>query len=61
LHVKRRKHSVDWFDGSAEDVAGAALGDDVLRLRRIGLDLAAQTQHLDVYGAIVDLVVVQTA
>jgi predicted alpha/beta-hydrolase family hydrolase len=53
--------SVDCFDGSAEDVAGAALGDDVFRLRRVDLDLAAQTQHLDVYGTIVDLVVVHAA
>jgi hypothetical protein len=35
--------SVDCFDGSAEDVAGAALGDDVLWPRRVGLNLAAQT------------------
>src|SRR3954452_16487846 len=48
-------NSAKYFDRYAEDVAGAALGADVLRPRRVGLDLAAQSQDLDVDRAVVDL------
>src|SRR3954469_1469282 len=41
--------------GSVEDITGAALGDDELRMRRVWLDLAAQAQDLDVDGAVVHL------
>jgi hypothetical protein len=49
------------LDRCAEDVAGAALRDDVFRLCQVGLDLAPQAQHLDVDGTIVDLIVVNAA
>ena len=54
-----RGGSVQRLDRRNEDVARAALGDDQLRARRLGFDLAAQPHDLDVDGAIVDLCVVQ--
>lgn len=39
-----------------EDVAGAAFGSDIERLRRIAFDLAAQAADLPVDGAIEDVV-----
>src|SRR5258708_33950872 len=42
-------------DRHAKDIAGATLGLDVLRLRRVQLDLAAQPQNLQVDGPIVNL------
>src|SRR5580704_3789017 len=50
--------SVDGFDGHRDAVAHATFGDDDLGFGGIGLDLAAQPQHLHVYGPVVDLVVV---
>src|SRR6267378_4307960 len=46
---------IERVDRHAEDIAGAALGLDVLRLRRVQFDLAPQPQNLHVDGAIVDL------
>src|SRR6266850_6046677 len=51
--------SMQHFDRHAEDVAGAALGLDVLRLDRVRLDLAPQPEDLPVDRAIVDLGAVQ--
>src|SRR5258705_10825929 len=42
-------------DRHAKDIAGAALGLDVLRLRRVQFDLAPQPQNLHVDSAIVNL------
>ena len=38
-----------------EQITGAALRPDVLRLARIGLDLAPQPEDLDIDGAVVHL------
>src|SRR5258707_7192539 len=46
---------IERVDRHAKDIAGAALGLDVLRLRRVQLDLAPQPQNLHVDGAIVNL------
>src|SRR2546425_6787316 len=51
--------SVHGFDGDAEQVTGAPFRADVARLRRILLDLAAQSHDLHVHRAVVDLVVVK--
>ena len=48
------------LDRGVEQVAGAALGLDEARMRRVGLDLAAQAQDLHVDRAVVDLGVVQS-
>src|SRR2546430_3330623 len=56
----RYDRSVQDLDGRVEDVAGAAFGLDVFRLRWVRLDLATQPQDLDVDRAIVDFRVVQT-
>src|SRR5258706_1754149 len=47
------------FDRHGEDVAGAALGGDVLRAHRIVLDLAPEPEDLPVDRAIEDLGAVQ--
>src|SRR5258706_14788777 len=49
---------IERVDRHAKDIAGAALGLDVLRLRRVQLDLAPQPQNLHVDGAIVNLVAI---
>src|SRR5882724_7032832 len=53
--------SIKNFDRCAERISHTAFGDDELRLGRISLDLAAQSQHLYINGAVVDLVVVHAA
>src|SRR5215469_6599340 len=55
-----KQRSIDRFDGNGNAIAGAALGDDDLRLGGIALELAPQTQDLHVDGAVVDLVVIAT-
>jgi transposase InsO family protein len=51
--------SVDRLHRDGEDIAGAALGLDIARPRRIAFDLAAQAADLHVDRAIEDVVVVQ--
>src|SRR5216684_775628 len=46
---------LQYFDRHAEDVAHAALGADVLRPGRVGLDLPPQPEDLHVDRAVVDL------
>src|SRR5882762_9052015 len=55
----RTKRSAERLDGHAEDVARTALGPDVLRLRRVRLDLAPQPEDLHIDRAIVNLGAVQ--
>src|SRR5467141_3226433 len=55
----RTKQSAERLDGYAEDIAGTALSPDVLRLRRVRLDLAPQPEDLHVDRAIVNLGAVQ--
>src|SRR6266446_10809642 len=55
----RTKQSAERLDGYAEDIAGAALGPDVLRLRRVRLDLAPQPEDLHIDRAIVNLGAIQ--
>src|SRR5467141_1903023 len=55
----RTKQSAERLDGYAEDIAGTALGPDVLRLRRVRLDLAPQPEDLHIDRAIVNLGAVQ--
>src|SRR5687767_6870927 len=51
----RASASVHRLHRHAEEIAGAALGLDVARLRRVFLDLAAQAHDLHVDRAVVDL------
>src|ERR1700741_3313045 len=51
--------SVDNFDPYAKYVPRAALGKDVLRVRRIGLELSPQPQDLRVHRSVIDVIVVQ--
>src|SRR5882762_2999792 len=53
------RQSVDDFDRDAEQVPRAALGADVARSRRVGLELAPQPQDLRVDRSVVDVVAVQ--
>src|SRR5580765_6360857 len=53
------QRSAHGLDHRGEDVSGAPLRADELRLRALRLDLAAQAADLHVDRAVVDLVVVQ--
>jgi hypothetical protein len=53
--------SVHGLDRRAERIPHTAFGKDELRLRGVGLDLAAQPQHLNVNGSVVDLIVIDAA
>jgi hypothetical protein len=56
----RGRRSVDNFNRHAEHVPRAALGKDVARVRRIGLELVSQPHDLCIDRTVVDVVVVQT-
>jgi hypothetical protein len=53
--------SVNHLDRGAKHITGSALSDDEFGLRRIGLNLAAQSQNLDVDRTVVDFIVVHAA
>jgi hypothetical protein len=61
ISAETRIGSVNHLDRGAKHVARSALSDDEFGLRRIRLNLAAQSQHLDVDCAVVDFIVVHTA
>src|ERR1700676_5191949 len=52
---------INSFNGCAERISHTAFGEDELRLGWVSLDLTTQSQHLNVNGAVVDLIVVHTA
>src|SRR4029077_18415235 len=53
--------SIDRFHGNGDAIAGAAFGNDDLRLGGIAFELAPQPQDLHVDRAVIDLVVVTAA
>src|SRR5882672_9254332 len=59
LHPGTGRRSVDNFNRHAKHVSGAALGKDVARVRRIGLELVSQPHDLRIDRTVVDVVAVQ--
>src|SRR6516165_6191804 len=53
-----KRPSIDGLDRNGDAIAGTALGDDDPRLGGIALELAPQTQNLNVDRTVVNLVVV---
>jgi hypothetical protein len=61
ISAETRIGSVNHIDRGAKHIARSAFSDDEFGLRRIQLNLAAQSQHLDVDSAVVDFIVVHAA